>query len=134
MNADLYHLQINVSNAKKSLPFYKELLTFFGYRVIDESQEHVGMSNGTVDFWFVQTEAAHISRTYHRKTTGINHLSFKLPAKRDVDEFIKVFLKKHHLRSLYGTPKYFPEYHEKYYAVFFEDPDRIKIEVVSLKD
>ena len=34
--------------------------------------------------------------------------------------------------SLYRTPREFPEYRPGYYAVFFEDPDRLKLEVVHL--
>ena len=36
------------------------------------------------------------------------------------------------LAPLYGTPREFPEYAPGYYAVFFEDPDRIKLEVVHV--
>jgi hypothetical protein len=31
---------------------------------------------------------------------------------------------------LYGGPKEYPEYRKGYYAVYFEDPDRIKLEFV----
>jgi hypothetical protein len=30
---------------------------------------------------------------------------------------------------LYEGPGEYPEYHRGYYAVYFEDPDRIKLEV-----
>lgn len=42
---------------------------------------------------------------------------------------IDEFLVTNKIPTLYGTPKLFPEYEEGYYAVFFEDPDRIKLEV-----
>ena len=38
----------------------------------------------------------------------------------------------HRLRALYGTPREFPEYRPGYYAVFFEDPDRLKLEIVHV--
>ena len=31
---------------------------------------------------------------------------------------------------LYGGSKGYPEYHKGYYAVFFEDPDRVKLELM----
>ena len=34
MKASVYHLQINVRDAAASLPFYRDLLTYFEYRVV----------------------------------------------------------------------------------------------------
>ena len=132
MKTCLYHLQLNVSSAKKSLPFYKDLFGYLGYTIIDESPDHIGVSNGTTDFWIIKTEKGHKKNVFHRKNTGINHLAFKVDSKEDVDRFCKEFLKKREIPLLYGTPKVFPEYKKGYYAVFFEDPDRIKLEVVFI--
>ena len=69
---------------------------------------------------------------YHRKNVGVNHLAFGVSKKEDVDKFYQEFLIPHGIKPLYNTPKRFPEYTEQYYAIFFEDPDRIKLEVVFL--
>ena len=130
MKTSLYHLQLNISNAKKSLPFYKDLFAYFEYKVIDESPEHIGASNGTTDFWLIETEKDFKKNPFHRKNTGINHLAFRVNSKEEVDKFINEFLKPRNITTLYGTPKTFPEYKKDYYAIFFNDPDRIKLEVV----
>lgn len=132
MKTALYHLQINVSNAATALPFCKDFFAYFEYRVIDESPEHIGVSNSTTDFWIIETETAHRRNPYHRKNTGINHLAFRVSSKEEVDRFCKEFLEPRGIKSLYGSPKLFPEYTENYYAVFFEGPDRLKLEVVYL--
>ena len=129
MKTHLYHLQINVSDASKSIPFYKDLFGFLGYKIIDESAEHIGASNGSTDFWIIQTEEKYKKNGFHRKNTGINHLAFRVESKEDVDTFHNNFLKKYGISTLYDTPKVFPEYKEGYYAVYFEDPDLIKLEV-----
>ncbi len=129
MKASLYHIQINVHDAKKSLPFYKRLFAYLEYKVIDESKGHIGVSNGKTDFWIIETEEAHKEKGYHRKATGLNHISFRVSSKQDVETFVKEFLKKEKVKILYDTPRDYPEYRKGYYAVFFEDPDRIKIEV-----
>jgi len=67
---------------------------------------------------------------YHRKNIGVNHLAFGVSKKEDVDKFYQNFLIPNGIKPLYNSPKQFPEYTEKYYAVFFEDPDRIKLEIV----
>ena len=129
MKTSVYHIQINISDPKVSLPFYKELFKYFEYKIISESPDHIGASNGTTDFWIMETEEKNKSSKFHRKTTGVNHISFKANSKEDVDSFTKDFLNKKGIKLLYETPKHFPEYTDGYYAVFFEDPDRIKLEL-----
>lgn len=130
MKANLYHIHLNVSDAKISLPFYKDLFLYLDYKIIDESPEHIGVSNGGTDFWIIETEASHKANKFHRKNTGINHLAFRLESKEQVDEFTEKFLETKGIPTLYDTPKIFSEYGGDYYAVFFEDPDKIKLEVM----
>ena len=129
MKASVYHIQINAGSAKKSLLFYKKLLGYFEYKIIDESKGHIGMSNGSVDFWIIETEKKHKEKTYHRKASGLNHVAFRVSSKEDVDRFAKEFLRKENVKTLYDSPRDYPEYTKEYYAVFFEDPDRVKLEV-----
>lgn len=130
MKTTLYHLQINISDAKKSIPFYKDLFGYFEYKVIDESDSHLGVSDGTTDFWLIETEESFKRLLFHRKHTGLNHLAFRVAYRSDVDVFVDEFLKPRKIIPLYNSPKEYPEYSENYYAVFFEDPDKIKIEVI----
>jgi len=129
MKVTVYHIQINISNPKISLPFYKKLFSYFEYNIIDESDEHIGASNGTTDFWIIATDKKYLDKQFHRKTTGLNHISFMVNSKEEVDKFVSEFLKKNKIKQLYESPKLFPEYNEEYYAVFFEDSDKIKLEV-----
>ena len=136
MKSFLYHLQINVSNPKKSLPFYKDLLTYLGYKIIDDGSWGFGATNkeksSLGDIWVINTASKFKKNKFHRKSTGLNHLAFGVTKKSDVDVFIQKFLKPRMIMHLYGTPKEFPEYVKGYYAVFFEDPDRIKLEVTYI--
>lgn len=130
MKTSLYHIQLNISHANKSIPLYKDLFSYFEYRIIDESESHLGVSNGTTDFWFIETEESFKTSTFHRKNTGLNHIAFKVENKSDVDKFVEEFLKPRNITPLYNSPKEYPEYSKSYYAVYFEDSDRIKLEVV----
>jgi catechol 2,3-dioxygenase-like lactoylglutathione lyase family enzyme len=62
---------------------------------------------------------------------GLNHISFWVPSKLLVDVFYKEYLLSHSIRALYGAPKRYDEYRQGYYAVYFEDPDRLKLEVMT---
>lgn len=127
----LEHISINVSNPNKSFPFYKELLLFLGYRIISDKKNSVGFRReGTSDLWISATKAEYVKNGFHRKNTGLNHLAFKVKSGEEVNRFFNEFLKIKEIKTLYESPKPFPEYEPNYYAVFFEDPDRIKIEVL----
>ncbi|MDO8660883.1 MAG: VOC family protein [Candidatus Woesearchaeota archaeon] len=127
------HLSLNVSDSKISFPFYKDLLLFLSYKIIHEDKTHLGMRNGPTDIWLKETPAEHKSAGYHRKRTGITHFCFGVKKREDVERFHKEFLISRKIKTLYGTPSAFPQYTPDYYAVFFEDPNRIKIEVAFVR-
>lgn len=76
------HLQIYVSDKKVSFPFYKDLLTYLGYRVVDEGEEHLGMRNEPTDIWLKEVPAENKNRKYSRRNIGINHLAFSVSKKK----------------------------------------------------
>jgi hypothetical protein len=57
---------------------------------------------------------------------------FGVRERGDVDRFVAEFMRPRSIAPLYETPREFPEYRPGYYAVFFEDPDRLKIEVAHV--
>jgi catechol 2,3-dioxygenase-like lactoylglutathione lyase family enzyme len=77
----------------------------------------------------MQTDPRYADRKLHRKAPGINHIAFRVPTRAEVDLFTKQFLAPQSITPLYGGPREYPEYTPGYYAVFFEDPDRLKLEV-----
>jgi catechol 2,3-dioxygenase-like lactoylglutathione lyase family enzyme len=130
----LEHISLNVSNPEKSFPFYKDLFLFLGYKIIRDNRECLAVrKEGTADFWIKATGTEYLPNKFHRKNTGLNHFAFVVESKQEVDRFYNEFLKERNIKTLYESPKSFPEYISDYYAVFFEDPDRIKIEVLNRK-
>ncbi|MEW5805547.1 MAG: VOC family protein [Patescibacteria group bacterium] len=133
MESEINHLNINVSDPSASFPFYKELLEYLGYKTIRYIENTTAaFENNGFSLWFDAVKEKYKDKTFHRQATGINHLAFRVNSKEEVDKFYQEFLKPRKIETLYQTPKAFPEYTDKYYAVFFEDPDRIKLEVVYL--
>ncbi len=130
MDVFLEHISINVSDTKISFPFYRELFKYFGYEIIKDNESRLAARKcGTPDFWIKPTEKKYISNKFHRKNTGLNHLAFHVSSKEEVNKFYNEFLRARNIRTLYDSPKAFLDYEPDYYAVFFEDPDRIKLEV-----
>lgn len=132
MTSRLYHLQINVSSTESARSLYRDLFRYLEWRVIHDEGGVTAFSDGAVNIWLIPTEVRFGGRSFHRKATGLNHLAFRVERREDVDRFRDEFLAPRGMGTLYGTPREFPEYQPGYYAVFFEDADRLKLEVVHV--
>ncbi len=127
---NIQHIELNVSDLKKSKGFYEDLLAWMGYERILDEKEVAGWGNGTVQIFLVKCEKRFVEPGFHRKRVGLNHIAFRAKSREDVNKFYKQFLVPKRVRVLYGGPKHYPEYGPNYYSVYFEDPDRIKLELV----
>jgi catechol 2,3-dioxygenase-like lactoylglutathione lyase family enzyme len=123
------HMGLNVSNLEKSRIFYDKLFLFLGFKRVGKDKKPNGWSNGPNGFWIDETEGKY-NKNFHRKNAGVNHLAFRASSKEDVNLFYNEFLLKNKIPVLYGGPKEYPDYRKGYYAVFFEDPDRLKLEIM----
>lgn len=124
------HLSIVVADLKKSETFYNKFLGCLGFKKIMSEEDSHGWSNGSNGFWINQVEDKHKTKKFHRKNVGVNHIAFRATSRKAIDEFYKEFLLDKKIPVLYGGPKEYPEYTKGYYAVYFEDPDRIKLELM----
>ena len=95
-----------------------------------DEQDIVGWSNEDFQIFLVRCEHAYVGQGFHRKRVGLNHLAFRAGSKEEVDLFCREFLGPRKIRVLYGGPKAYPQYSPNYYSVYFEDPDRIKLELM----
>ena len=77
----------------------------------------------------LKTEDEYLDVPYHRKRVGLNHIAFHAKTRQHVDE-ITVQLKEKGIVILYSNEHPFAG-GENTYAVYFEDPDRIKVELVA---
>ena len=130
MRASLYHVQLNV--ASTSFPFYRALFGALEYRVIAAESDVLAVSDERSAIWLVATAEPHRTPPFHRQRTGLNHLAFRVGAREEVGRFVAEFLQPRGIPCLYGGPREYPEYAPGYYAVFFEDPERIKLEVAHV--
>ena len=77
----------------------------------------------------VQTESRFQEIPYHRCRTGLNHLAFHAQSKLQVDQMTEK-LRDRGIKILYQDLHPYAG-GKDYYAVFFEDPDRMKLELVA---
>ena len=128
MKSFLNHLQINID--LKNIGFYKNLMTFLGWKKVLDEPTMAGFSDGSESsVWFMQKKK-NINNDYDG--TGVNHIGIGVSAVADVDHAAD-YLKKNGITLLFGTPKLRPEFSGPkgtYYQVMFESPDRILFEIV----
>ena len=116
------HLSIRVSDFQKSKDFYGRLFAFLGFKIEAEYPNAMGWSNGHTLFWIGQADSK--ARKHHIGDVGIHHYAFRLRSRKDVDD-LDAFLR-NDLKAEIVDPA--GEYYDDYYAVFFLDPDGIKLE------
>lgn len=124
---NLHHVEVYVSDLKRSTAFWGWFLGELGYRVFQEWECGVSFIKGECYLVFVQTEERFASPGYHRCRTGLNHLAFHAGSRAEVDRVTD-------LLGSRGVPLLYADRHphasgSDSYSVFFEDPDRIKVEV-----
>jgi catechol 2,3-dioxygenase-like lactoylglutathione lyase family enzyme len=120
------HIDLSVGNLGRSASFYETVLAALGYsRVSDETT--IVWRNGSTEIGLRAAVRA-TAEPYDRFKTGLHHLAFRAKDRADIDRFY-AFLLDRGLQIL-DPPADYPQYGDEYYAVFFADPDGIKLEVV----
>lgn len=117
------HLVIRVSDFKKSKAFYQKLFTFLGFEILGDYEDTIGWTNGQTRFWIGQADEEGRKRPYRIGDVGFHHYALELRSRADVDE-LQAFLRKEGVQIVDPAG----EYYEDYYAVFFLDPDGLKLE------
>jgi catechol 2,3-dioxygenase-like lactoylglutathione lyase family enzyme len=83
----------------------------------------MGWANGKTLFWIAAADEEGMRHKYRKGDIGFHHYAFRLRSRKDVDA-LQAFLEKQ------GASIVDPagEYYDDYYAVFFLDPDGMKLE------
>jgi glyoxylase I family protein len=133
MRGTLHHLDLTVSDPIASRPFYDLVLGHLGYRC--ERQDQRGfdwyLRDGAQDICsigIVRAEGDGKTHRHDRYSPGLHHVAWRADSRKDVDELHQ------RLRAFGATildpPAEYPQYRPGYYAVFFADPDGLKLEFV----
>jgi glyoxylase I family protein len=122
MSELLNHVDLVVTSLERSLPFYRELLRRLGRdgesTIEGERGERVHYLDGGLGLRERQSDG-----DVDRYTLGLHHLAFDASSRAVVDD---VAAWAADIES--GPGEY--DYSPGYYAVFFYDPDGLKLEVV----
>jgi catechol 2,3-dioxygenase-like lactoylglutathione lyase family enzyme len=118
------HLVIRVGDFEKSKAFYAPLMKFLGFYVEAEyPRTMMGWANGKTLFWIAAADVEGKKHTYRKGDIGFHHYAFRLRSRADVDA-LQAFLEERSTTIVDPAG----EYYDDYYAVFFLDPDGMKLE------
>jgi catechol 2,3-dioxygenase-like lactoylglutathione lyase family enzyme len=126
----VHHVDLVVSSIGRSLPFYRELLGPLGWHRVDE----VAGERGETIYYLTGPETAiglreaqSPPRPVDRYAVGLHHLAFEAVSRAVVAERA-AWLRSRGAEIESGPEEY--AYSPGYFAVFFYDPDGMKLEIL----
>jgi catechol 2,3-dioxygenase-like lactoylglutathione lyase family enzyme len=120
------HIALRVSDFPVSRRFYDRLLTFLGFVLEWDLGTTVGWNNGVTMVWIAEADAEGRRHRHRTGDVGFHHYAFELGSRAEVDELGDWLA--HEGVEIVDPPAAYPSYGEGYYAVFFLDPDGMKLE------
>lgn len=133
MPATLDHIDLVVSDLERSLAFYRGLLGPLGWTcamdIAGERGERVVYLGGEPPErpMAVSLREARSRVPHDRYAVGIHHVAFSAPSREAVDDRARWLVDSG--AELESPPREY-DYTPGYYAVFFFDPDGLKLEIV----
>ena len=134
-SSGVHHVDLVVSSIERSLPFYRDLLAPLGYHRIGEVEGergetiwYLGGPGSSVGLRQAQSEEQRLAGV-DRYEVGMHHLALEAVSRSVVDERHEWLVS---TGATIESPPSEYSYMPGYYAVFFYDPDGIKLEIVHV--
>lgn len=131
MRGLVHHIDLTVTDKSRSRVFYDAVLGFLGYRRsadYDHGSDWDRAGSPFHSIGIIEARGDGANRTHDRYSPGLHHLAWTADSRDDVDALHDL------LRSIgaevLDPPADYPRYGPTYYAVFFADPDGLKLEFV----
>ncbi len=130
----VHHVDLVVRSVERSLPFYRDLLGPLGWHGMSEVEGERGetiwyLTGPGTSIGIRAAQPSQIGPGYDRYSVGLHHLAFEAPSRNVVDERAD-WLRAHEVEFESEPREY--GYSPGYYAVFFYDPDGLKLEIVHV--
>ena len=125
MNGRIHHIDITVTDLEVSTRYYDFCLAEMGFRRIDNVEEGPLWAGRELE---VGLQTSKNGRRHNRYSPGLHHLAFWADSREAVDTLYAKLVKRG--VEILDAPVLYEKYTAGYYALFFADPDGIKLEYV----
>lgn len=133
MRGTIHHIDLTVTDPAASAPLYAAVLTFLGYRRRQEFEWRLTTPQGHTSLALNPAKGEH-AQPHDRYAPGPHHLAWRADTRDDVDRLHTLL---HQIGAeILDAPADYPQYNSGrgYYAVFFADPDGLKLEYAWTPD
>lgn len=122
------HLCLTVSDLAKSKIWYDKVLGRIGFTTAFEDESTKYYKSDDYTFYIGLYEANRNKNRSDRRDVGFHHFGITVPKKEIVDDLYSFLLQNKF--EIENPPHHVPDYgDELYYALFFYDPDGMRLEV-----
>jgi catechol 2,3-dioxygenase-like lactoylglutathione lyase family enzyme len=129
MRGAVHHVDLTVKDPAASVGFYDAVLGFMGYRRVASHERGFDWdADGAEGFCSIGIVRASSDRPHDRYSAGLHHIAWNAESRADVEALHRLLLEIG--AEVLDPPADYPRYGEGYYAVFFADPDGLKLEYV----
>jgi glyoxylase I family protein len=128
----VHHVILTVNDLPRSRSFYAALMPRLGYpEIVDDGNGvALGWAGAGGSFWIRRADARHAGATFSKDRVGLCEVAFRAENRAQVDALARDVTTWG--GAILDPPREYPEYVPGYYAVFFADPDGIKLELVHI--
>jgi glyoxylase I family protein len=128
----IHHIDLTVTELERSRVFYDHLLGFIGYARSDDHENGTDWDRSGpgpfTSIGIIKAKGENAGRAHDRGSAGLHHIAWCAESRADVDALYAKLLKSGAV--IFDPPTLYPRYHPDYYALFFSDPDGLKLEYV----
>lgn len=121
------HIDLTVNDVARSRAYFDKVLGELGFRKY-EGSDYIAWTSAQMTIAIRDASNANRDTRFDRYRVGLHHLAFRARSRADVDAFHR-FLEREKVEVL-DAPAEYPQYGKGYYAVFFSDPNGMKLELV----
>jgi catechol 2,3-dioxygenase-like lactoylglutathione lyase family enzyme len=128
----VHHVFLTVNDLARSRAFYAALMPRLGYPAMWEYEggESIGFLGSGGSFWIKRAAPEYANDVFAKDRVGLCEVAFRAESRAHVDAIARDLPAWG--ATILDQPREYPHYVPGYYAVFFADPNGIKLEVVFI--
>ncbi|HKL40950.1 MAG TPA: VOC family protein [Cryomorphaceae bacterium] len=131
------HIQLTVKNLQKAEAFYDKFLPLLGFDLSKKGKGRVEVHDFDVIEYVHPKLTLGINsprdafkdvKVHRRRPGSLHHLAFRAESPEEIDQLFPHVVEAG--ANIVEPPRYYSQHGENYYALFFKDPDGIKLEIM----